>query len=98
MATLDRLTWRNCGSLLLCAARYWSEDNASTIGAALAFFCAFSLAPLLVILLTIAGGVLGEQQAYGQVQAQMQELFGPATAKTVMDAVRASTQTNGLVS
>jgi len=98
MDTPGKFSLRNSGPLLLCAARYWSEDNASTIGAALAFFCAFSLAPLLVILLTIAGGVLGEQQAYGQVQVQMQALFGPASAKIVMDAVRASTQTKGLIS
>jgi uncharacterized BrkB/YihY/UPF0761 family membrane protein len=39
-------------SHLQCAARYWSSDNASNTGAALAFYCAFSIAPLLVILLT----------------------------------------------
>lgn len=86
------------GNLIGCAARFWNSDNASTTGAALAFFCAFSLAPLLVILLTIAGAVLGEQSAYGQVQAQLQALFGPATAKTVMGAVQASKETKGIVS
>jgi membrane protein len=89
---------RNAGHLLFCAGRYWSSDNASTTGAALAFFSAFSLAPLLVILLALAGSVLGEQAAYGQLQGQLQGLFGPATARTVMGAVRASQHTQGWVS
>jgi membrane protein len=88
----------NIARLILCAGRYWSSDNASTTGAALAFFCAFSLAPLLVILLTIAGMVIGEQAAYGDVQAQLQALFGPSTAKTIMGAVQASQHTNGAIS
>jgi len=53
--------------LIGCAARHWSADDASTTGAALAFYCAFSIAPLLVILLTIAGAVVGPEMAYGQV-------------------------------
>jgi membrane protein len=85
-------------SLLACAARHWSADNASTTGAALAFYCAFSLAPLLVILLTIAGWIVGATAAYGQVGAQLNELFGPATAKTVLGAVESAQQTEGLVS
>lgn len=50
---------RGVFNLIACAARHWSIDNASTTGAALAFYCAFSLAPLLVILLTLAGLVVG---------------------------------------
>ncbi|HEX2789845.1 MAG TPA: hypothetical protein VHN17_05405 [Steroidobacteraceae bacterium] len=61
-------------SLTACAARYWSSDNASTTGAALAFYCAFSLAPLLVIVLTLAGLIVGANAAYGQVGAQLQSL------------------------
>jgi membrane protein len=91
------LNWHGIGHLIARAARYWSSDNASTTGAALAFFCAFSMAPLLVILLAIAGSVLGEQTAYSQLQAQLQGLFGPATAKTVMGAVEASQHTQGWI-
>lgn len=84
--------------LLMCAARNWSADNASTTGAALAFYCAFSLAPLLVILLAIAGWVIGETAAYGQVGAQLNALFGPATAKTLLAAVKSSQKAEGLIS
>jgi membrane protein len=89
---------RRVTDLLVCSARYWSADNVSTTGAALAYFCAFSLAPLLVILLAIAGFVVGQQSAYGEVDAQLTSLFGPATAKILINAVKSSQQTHGLVS
>src|ERR1044072_5391394 len=82
----------------LCAANHWSSDNASTTGAALAFYCAFSLAPLLVILLTIAGAVIGAEAAYGQVGEQLTALFGASTAKVVLGAVKSSQKVEGLVS
>lgn len=84
-------------SLTLCAARYWSSDNASTTGAALAFFCAFSLAPLLVILLTIAGWIVGTTAAGALIGAQINSLFGPSTAKILLDAVKSSQQVQGVV-
>jgi membrane protein len=84
--------------LLKCAGRYWSADNVSTTGAALAYFCAFSIAPLLVILLTVTGWILGAESAFGQMGAQLASLFGPGTAKTLLDAVKSSQQAHGLVS
>ena len=81
--------------LLGRAAQYWSSDNASTVGAALAFYCAFSLAPLLVIMAAIAGLVIGSAAAYGQIGYQLNELFGPATAKILLGAVQSSQQVQG---
>jgi membrane protein len=98
MLTATRKSLKNLGGLLLCAGRYWSADNVSTTGAALAYFCAFSIAPLLVILLTIAGWILGAEAAFAQVGAQVTALFGPATAKILLDAVKSSQQMHGLVS
>jgi membrane protein len=89
---------RRWGRLVMCAATHWSSDNASTTGAALAFYCAFSLAPLLVILLTIAGAVVGAETAYGQVGQQLSALFGASTAKVILGAVESSRKTEGVVS
>src|SRR5262245_46723249 len=60
--------------LLKCAVNHWSSDQAATIGAALAFYCAFSIAPLLVILLKLAGWIVGAQAAYGHLSAQLTSL------------------------
>lgn len=83
--------------LALCAGRNWIDDNASTTGASLAFFCAFSLAPLLVIVLTAAGWVVGATAAHSQIEAQLDALFGAAPAKTVLEAIKSSQPTQGLI-
>src|ERR1700722_10334520 len=88
---------RKTVSLTVCAARCWSSDNASTTGAALAFYCAFSLAPLLVIVLTLAGLIVGGTAAYSQVGAQLNSLFGPSTAAIVLQAVKTAQQPQGLL-
>jgi membrane protein len=84
-------------ALLTCAAHHWSADNASTAGAALAFYCAFSIAPLLVILLTVAGLVVSEYTAYEEVGGELNALFGPATAKILMGAVHSAEHADGLI-
>ena len=84
--------------LIRSAARYWSSDNASTTGAALAFFCAFSLAPLLIILLTIAGWIVGANAAYTDLGAELTALFGRSTAEILLEAMRSSQHAQGLVS
>jgi membrane protein len=85
--------WR----LIKQAADNWSTDEASTIGAALAFYCAFSLAPLLVIILTIVGKIVGTQVAYGYVADQLSALLGAGSAQIVLTAVRSSQTEQGTI-
>ncbi len=82
--------------LLRCTVRNWSADNASNTGAALAFYCAFSLAPLLVILLSLAASALGTNRAYTQIGGQLTALFGAGTAKVLLEAVTSAQQAQGL--
>jgi membrane protein len=88
---------KNVGALILCAGRNWISDNASTTGASLAFFCAFSLAPLLVIVMTVTGWIVGASAAYAQIGVQLNALFGQSTAKVLMDAIKNSQQAQGLL-
>jgi len=82
-------------SLVKCAVAHWSADQAPTIGAALAFYCAFSIAPLLVILLAVAGWIVGAEAAYGHLSVQLTALFGKATADVLLDAMRSSQNADG---
>jgi len=91
-------TSRQLWSLLQSSARRWSEDDVSTTGAALAYYCAFSLAPLLVILLTLTGVFVGQNEAYVELGRQLTALFGPATSKILLAAVRSSQQAHGWLS
>src|SRR5690349_6716034 len=84
-------------SLIKCAVSHWSADQAATIGAALAFYCAFSLAPLLVILQVVAGWIVGAEAAYGHLSAQLTALFGKSTADVLLEAMRSSQNTDGHV-
>src|ERR1700683_3192981 len=88
---------RRLWQLVKQAANYWSTDNASTIGAALAFYCAFSLAPLLVILVAIVGRIVGTKVAYGYVAAQLSILLGGGSAQIVLTAVRSSQSQQGAI-
>jgi len=71
--------WR----LLRDAAVSWVDDYAPSMGAALAFYTLFSLAPLLLIVISVAGLVFGEQAARGEIMAQLSGLVGPQSARTV---------------
>jgi membrane protein len=83
--------------LIKCAVAHWSSDQAATIGAALAFYCAFSIAPLLVILLTVAGWIVGAEAAYGHLASQLTALFGKSTAVILLQAVRSSQTADGTI-
>ena len=61
----------------------WSHDRAARIGAALAYYALFSIAPLLVIMITIAGAVYGEAAAEGRIVSAISGQIGPDAAAGV---------------
>ncbi|HWR54638.1 MAG TPA: YihY/virulence factor BrkB family protein [Bryobacteraceae bacterium] len=70
-------------SLLSKTLSSWSEDNAFRLSAALAYYAVFSLAPLLIIVIAIAGAVFGADAARGEVMAQIEGLIGTAGAEAI---------------
>ena len=89
-------TRRTLWQILKGTTENWLEDQASSISAALAFYCAFSLAPLLIIIVAITGRIVGSQVAYSYVGNQLTLLFGSQSAKLVLDAMRGAQSTDGL--
>lgn len=65
----------------------WLDDGAPSMGAALAYYTLFSLAPLLLIVISVAGLWFGEEAARGEVVAQIAQLVGPASARAVESAL-----------
>jgi membrane protein len=63
----------------------WLADYAASMGAALAYYTMFSLAPLLLIVISVAGLVFGEAAARGEIQIQLDTLMGPHSASAVQD-------------
>ena len=65
------------------AASAWLDDYAPSMGAALSYYTLFSLAPLLLIVISVAGLVFGADAVRGEVFGQLQGLMGNEAAKTV---------------
>lgn len=80
--------WR----LLKEAFTEWNKDKASRLAASLAYYTVFSLAPLLVIVIAIAGAVFGEEAARGQLVEQIQGLLGREGAEFVETAINNANQ------
>lgn len=69
----------------------WSEDKAPQLGASLAYYSLFSLAPLLVIAISVAGLVFGEEAARGQVAGALNDFLGrdgAAAVETMIENAR----------
>ncbi|MBI3547534.1 MAG: YihY/virulence factor BrkB family protein [Elusimicrobia bacterium] len=61
----------------------WGRDNGPQMGAALAFYTFFSLAPLLIIVIAVAGLAFGERAAQGQIMGQIQNVVGLEAARAI---------------
>ena len=69
--------------ILKDAGSQWLEDKAARLGAALAYYTVFSLAPLLLIVIAIAGLIFGQQAAQGLIVGQIQDLVGEEGGKAI---------------
>lgn len=80
------------------AATAWVDDFAPSMGAAISYYTMFSLAPLLVIVIAIAGALFGREAVQGEIVGQLTGLIGREGAIAVQGLVRsASEPTKGLV-
>ena len=63
----------------------WIDDYAPSMGAALSYYTVFSLAPMLLIVISVAGLVFGDEAARGEIFSQLRGLMGVDAAKTIED-------------
>ncbi len=89
-----RVLW----ALLTQTFAEWSDDNALRLGAALAYYTIFSLAPLLIVVIAIGGLVFGREAAQGQIIGQISGLIGREGAQAVSAMIaKASRPASGLL-
>lgn len=74
-------------TILRATYTQWSNDKASQLAAALAFYTAISIAPLLVLVIAIVGFFLGEEAAQGQLVGQLRSLMGETAAQFTETAI-----------
>lgn len=65
----------------------WQEDKASRLAAALAYYTVFSLTPLLILAIAIAGSIFGQEAARGEIVGQIEGLVGTEGAKAIQTAI-----------
>ncbi len=76
--------------LLRDTANAWIDDRAPSMGAALAFYALFSVAPLLIIAIAIAGVFFGEDAARGEIVAQISGLIGDQAAASIQSIIESA--------
>ncbi|MEO7358723.1 MAG: YhjD/YihY/BrkB family envelope integrity protein, partial [Gemmatimonadaceae bacterium] len=76
---------REIPRLFLAAAKGWSSDNVPRLGASLAYYTLFSITPVLIIVIAIAGFAFGAEAVRGEIVGQIQGFMGADGAKVVQD-------------
>ncbi len=72
----------------------WGEDKAAQLAAALSYYAIFSLAPLLIVLIAIAGIFLGNQAAQNQIVIHIQGAIGKNGAEFIQNMIKNARNTN----
>lgn len=91
----DRHTLKRTGRVLLAAFQSWSDHRAASKGAALSFYMLFSLAPILVLVISIAGFFFGAEAARGEIFTQLEELVGTEGAAAIQQLLAATHRAGG---
>jgi membrane protein len=79
-------------SLVKRSVSAWIDDYAPSMGAALSYYTVFSLAPLLVIVVSVAGLVFGEEAVRGELFGQVAGLMGAEAAKGIQNLLAAASK------
>lgn len=73
----------------------WSDDRASQLAAGLAYYAVFSLGPLLVIAIAVAGWVFGEEAARQEIVGRIGEVVGEGAAGTIETMIAGAAESGG---
>ena len=84
--------WRDLPGMLKEAFTDWKDDKAPRLGAALAYYTIFSLAPLLLIAVAIAGLAFGREAAQGRIVDEVGGLLGETGGKAIEEMVRSASK------
>jgi YihY family inner membrane protein len=76
--------------MIKAAVNAWMDDYAPSMGAALSYYTLFSLAPLLIIVIAVAGMVFGQEAAQGEIVGQLRGIMGEEGAVAVEGMLKAA--------
>jgi len=82
--------WAGLGKKIVYS---WLDHRAPTMGAAIAYYTVFSLAPMLVMVIAVAGLAFGQKAAEGALFGELADLVGPESAGAVQAMLRSASST-----
>jgi membrane protein len=88
-------SWRALLRLVWNSMQAWFDHGASSMGAAVAFYTIFSLAPLILVLIAIAGFVVGADVAQSAILLEFEELIGTNGTQAVRAIIKGASSSGG---
>lgn len=87
-----RKTLKSLGRLFIDAGKLWFNKKAPSLGAALSYYAVFSLAPTLLVALSVAGLVVGNEAAHGRILDELKAVLGADAAALVQTMLAKSSE------
>jgi len=85
-----KLNFAELWKLVKDSLNAWIDDYAPSMGAALSYYTMFSIAPLLIIVIAVAGLVFGREAAQGQIMGQLSGLVGNEGAAAIQGLIKSA--------
>ena len=82
------MTFADVRLLIDKSVNAWIDDYAPSMGAAIAYYTLFSVAPLIILMIAVAGMAFGQDAAQGEIVAQLQGRIGFEAAAVVQDLIK----------
>ncbi len=82
--------WEEIVTVMKGAARGWSRDRAPSMGAAVAYYTVFSMAPILLVVIAVAGMVFGEKAAQGALVGNLRDVMGSEGAQALEAMIKSA--------
>jgi membrane protein len=80
------------GRLLWLALVAWWDDNALRLGASIAYYTLFAIAPILLVAIAVAGSLFGAEAVRGEIVGQIDQLVGTEGGKAVQALLQGATR------
>lgn len=84
----NKITLKGIWQVLKDSISGFSDHKVTKLSGSLAYYTVFSMAPLLVVIISLCGLFLGQEAAQGEIYRQLEGFLGPDTALTMQDLIR----------
>jgi membrane protein len=88
-------SFKGLGTVAKNSFKGFLEDKVPKLGGSLAYFTIFSLGPMLLVVIFLAGLILGQQAVEGSLYQQIHQLVGPSAARQVQELIKSASTSGG---